>query len=230
MPLSVTSIAGQALSITGASIAGSDPADFAITADACATVTLDFRQTCTITVRFTPSGTGVRSAALILADNEPTPSVISLSGTGIEATVGPAGIAGTPGPAGATGASGPAGPTGPTGGTGATGATGPQGQPGEVDLVTCTAHTTGMAKHKKKTVLTCTTKLTSSPLKLTTTTKTPVTAVLARGTAVFATGIELHAGRRTTLLLTALQRLRPGRYKLTLTQRGIDHCRTITIR
>ncbi|MGC9220367.1 MAG: choice-of-anchor D domain-containing protein, partial [Solirubrobacteraceae bacterium] len=92
--LTVTNIGSQTLSISGASLGGADPSDFAINSDSCAGRRLAFEQICTIQAQFTPSTTGVRSATLTLQDNEPTPASITLSGTGVAANSGPAGATG----------------------------------------------------------------------------------------------------------------------------------------
>ncbi len=87
--LVVTNVGAQELAIAGVSLGGADPSDFAITADACAGQTLAFKQSCTITVRFTPAATGAREATVALSDNEPSPTAIALSGTGVAANPGP---------------------------------------------------------------------------------------------------------------------------------------------
>jgi hypothetical protein len=198
--LVVSNVGAQTLSIGGATLEGADAGDFAITADACAGRSLAFGQSCTITARFTPAAAGARTASIALSDNEPTASVISLSGTGVAANSGPTGAVG---PAGAAGASGPA------GATGATGPTGPRGAPGQVDLVTCTTTTTTV-KHKPKKVTKCTSRQVSSPATFTS--DSEVRATLGRRGFVFATGWA-SGGR---VLLHATRALAAGRYTLTL--------------
>jgi hypothetical protein len=129
----VSNLGAQALTVATAKLEGIDAADFAISADMCEGRRLSFEDSCTIAVRFTPSQEGARVASLALTDNETTPSVISLIGTGVPANSGPTGPAGATGSQGATGAAGPQGATGaagPQGATGVTGATGPQGTTG----------------------------------------------------------------------------------------------------
>jgi hypothetical protein len=90
--LVVTNIGAQGLAITGTSLAGADPGDFAITADGCSGRKLAFQQSCTITSRFMPTAAGARHATIALSDNEPSPAAIPLSGTGIaipNTTLGP---------------------------------------------------------------------------------------------------------------------------------------------
>ena len=73
------------LAITGASLSGVDPSDFKILTDRCAGRSLAFKQTCTITVQAMPAAPGARSAVLTLQDNEPTPTTVTLTATGIHA-------------------------------------------------------------------------------------------------------------------------------------------------
>jgi len=134
---------------------------------------------------------------------------------------------GTNGTKGATGAAGADGAAGANGANGAQGATGPQGPAGEVELVVCKSVTTGTGK-KRKTVQKCTTRLTSAPVKFTTT-GVATTAVLSRGGVVYATGTATRSGNRTRLLLTPRRRLVEGRYTLTLTRRHEHQRETVTI-
>jgi hypothetical protein len=72
--------------ITGISITGSDPADFSQT-DTCPG-TLAAGASCTITVIFTPSATGTRTASLSVADNASnSPQTLALTGVGVQAAV-----------------------------------------------------------------------------------------------------------------------------------------------
>ena len=97
----VTNLGAQGLRIAGVTLAGSDPADFAVSGDTCPGRWLAFGQSCTIQTRFTPAVTGVRSAQLTLQDNEPAAGSVVLSGTGVAANSGPAGPQGATGAAGA---------------------------------------------------------------------------------------------------------------------------------
>jgi hypothetical protein len=83
--VAVTNVGAQPLAISAASLSGPNASDFAITADGCAGDAVAYKQSCTMTVAFTPSTPGGESATLTLNDNEPTPASVSLSGT----TVGP---------------------------------------------------------------------------------------------------------------------------------------------
>lgn len=92
--------------------------------------------------------------------------------------------------------------------------------------MTCRAVKTGKGKHHQ-TVQGCTTRLTSSPVKFTTTDL--ITAVLSRGKIVYGVGLASRAGNRTKLLLTPLRAIHDGRYTLTLTHGRKRQRGTITI-
>ena len=85
--LTITNTGTANLSITTALIGGTNPGDFATSADTCTGATLipapSDASTCTINVTFTPIATGSRSATLIFSDNAPdTPQSVGLTGTG----------------------------------------------------------------------------------------------------------------------------------------------------
>ena len=77
--LTVQDVGAQALSITGASLGGAH--GFTLAADGCAHVTLTLHQRCTIELSFTAQAPGAARATLALGDNEPQPTVVSLSAT-----------------------------------------------------------------------------------------------------------------------------------------------------
>ena len=220
-PVVVTNVGAQALriSFTALDQTAGDPSDFSLLSDGCAGRTLAFEQSCTITVRFTPSELGSRTATLDLADNEPSSGTIALSGTGAATT----GVGGSEPPVtGPQGPPGPIGPAGPAGPAGPKGARGPAGKPGQIRLVTCTR----VVKHHKKPVRVCKTKVISGTATFT---ATPAKAKLTRGHRVYATGTALYA----QLNLRARRAIHPGRYTLTLTRhdghRVIRTSKTITI-
>jgi Collagen triple helix repeat (20 copies)/Kelch motif len=243
--LVITNLGAQELAIAGATLEGPDSADFLITADSCSARRLAFAQTCTITARFTPGTTGAMTASIALADNEQSATSIPLSGTGVAANSGPTGPAGPTGPTGPAGSNGSTGSTGlagstgavgtkgetgaqgPLGLTGAQGLLGPTGSAGQIELVTCKPATTGKGKHKK-TLLKCTTKLTSSPVKFTTAVASSL-AVLSRGRVIYATGSAGRLGNKTKLQLTPRRQLGRGTYTLTLTNGRKQQRETITI-
>jgi hypothetical protein len=241
----VSNIGAQALSMWGLSLGGANAADFVVTANACSGRTLAFSQSCTISVRLTPSSAGVRTATIALSDNEPSASTIPLTGTGVAGASGPpgtdgtngtngtngapgaTGAAGPPGTNGVPGATGAAGPPGTNGVAGATGAAGPPGPAGKVELVTCKSVTTGTGKHKR-TVQKCTTKLTSSPVKFTAATADR-RASLSRAGVIYASGYtrRTRVGLQTSLV--AARKLARGRYTLTLRYGRQRERETVTI-
>jgi len=69
-----------------ATLSGTNAADFAITTDGCSGQTVIPTATCTISLTFTPSAAGARSADLEVASNDPaTPTTVALTGTGTTA-------------------------------------------------------------------------------------------------------------------------------------------------
>lgn len=206
--VTVTAVGNLPLAISSATLGGADPSDFTIEQDACAGVQLTHRQTCTITVGFTPSGAGALSATLALGDNESAPSSIVLSGTGVAA-------------ASAGGPQGPAGPSGEEGPSGKVGPSGKAGPPGKVEILTCLTTTTTVmrAGHERfEHVRRCaaagarTFRLAGVGVA--------ARAVLERGRAVYATGTGvLGKHGRTELLLADGRALSAGGYTLVLRRR-----------
>jgi phospholipase C len=79
--VTLTNSGGATLSITGVSIAGTDPADFAQT-NTCGS-SVGPGANCTISVTFRPAAAGTRTASVSIADNAPgSPQTVSLTGTG----------------------------------------------------------------------------------------------------------------------------------------------------
>jgi hypothetical protein len=84
-PLSFTLLnSGSAIvTLSPTTITGINAADFAVTTP-CSSATLAPNQGCTLTVTFTPSATGPRTAALSIPSNDPaSPIVIPLTGAGV---------------------------------------------------------------------------------------------------------------------------------------------------
>jgi hypothetical protein len=80
--VTITNVSGQILTISSFSIAGSDGGDFTQT-NTCASP-LAGHASCKISLRFTPTRAGARSATLSISDNGGcSPQQVSLSGTGI---------------------------------------------------------------------------------------------------------------------------------------------------
>lgn len=83
--ISVTNTGDTVLKITAAGLIGANPADFTVAADGCSGVSVAIGSSCSVSVSFTPSALGARSASLQFADNAPdTPQTVTLGGTGIE--------------------------------------------------------------------------------------------------------------------------------------------------
>ena len=82
--VTVSNVGAQDLTIgSGLTLSGDNPSDFALSDNTCAAATLAFKESCTLKVTFTPSADGARTARIELATNEPVPTAVKLSGTGI---------------------------------------------------------------------------------------------------------------------------------------------------
>jgi Collagen triple helix repeat (20 copies)/Kelch motif len=235
--VSVSSTGNLPLLLSGVAVTGADAGAFKVEQNTCIGVGLTFRQSCAVVVAFTPPSVGTFSATLTLEDNESTPSVIQLAGTGVMASSGPAGPTGATGPQGATGVAGAMGPQGDNGVTGAagaqgpagvTGATGPKGprgargSKGAMQIVTCYTVTTSLRKHGHKTNVNH--RACSTVPAPTTTTVTgsagAARAKLEHGHQVDAVGTGiLTAGGHLKLLLSDSHTLKPGSYTLILIRR-----------
>jgi len=85
---SVTNSGTTTLSISTATISGTNASDFAKSDDTCSGAAVIPNATCAVSVTFTPSATGSRSASLNFTDNASnSPQTVSLSGTGIAPAV-----------------------------------------------------------------------------------------------------------------------------------------------
>ena len=79
----ITNTGTANLAISTVTISGTNASDFAKSADTCTGATVIPNGTCTVSVTFTPSATGSRSASLNFTDNASnSPQTVSLSGTG----------------------------------------------------------------------------------------------------------------------------------------------------
>ena len=75
----------QMLGFSGAAISGTNSADFALTHNCGATLTA--KLSCELSVTFTPTATGSRTAVLTITDtSSDSPQTVSLSGSGVQAT------------------------------------------------------------------------------------------------------------------------------------------------
>ena len=79
----LTNTGTDILTISAATIGGTNAGDFATSADTCTGATVTPNGACTINVTFTPSAAGSRSASLNFTDNASnSPQTVALSGTG----------------------------------------------------------------------------------------------------------------------------------------------------
>jgi hypothetical protein len=77
----LTNVGSEQLNITGSTVTGPNPGDFAQSNNCPATVALG--GSCLITVTFTPAAQGVRTASVSIADNAPgSPQTVPLTGRG----------------------------------------------------------------------------------------------------------------------------------------------------
>jgi Right handed beta helix region/Abnormal spindle-like microcephaly-assoc'd, ASPM-SPD-2-Hydin len=91
--ITLKNVGSSTLSITSLTVTGTNSADYKETNTCGSSVAAG--ASCTITVTFTPTGLGARSASISMADNAPgTPQTAALTGTGIAAlSVSPASLA-----------------------------------------------------------------------------------------------------------------------------------------
>lgn len=83
MTITLTNTGGSSLSFTGISFTGTNAGDFSKTTTCSTTTPLPAGGTCTISVTFKPTATGLRSANLNVIDNGGgSPQLVPLSGTG----------------------------------------------------------------------------------------------------------------------------------------------------
>jgi hypothetical protein len=201
------------LRVTSVKVVGSDRDDFIKTSDTCEQATVGPNQSCAVSLRFAPTATGPRAAALRITDNAPgSPHEVPLSGTGDAAPTtgpGPSGQDGAPGAMGATGSAGPTGATGPAG------SRGPRGRDARV---TCKVG----KKKKRKIRVVCTVRFRAPA-------GSRAVARLTRRGHVYARGTLDVRGARSTLRLHKVRALQPGRYRLRLdvTPHGGHTTRTV---
>jgi hypothetical protein len=201
-----------ALSSTGA-----NPDDFIITSSTCPT-TLAAGTNCTVDIRFAPSASGARSAALQNTDvfSGAQYQLASLTGTGGALPQGPAGANGANGANGTNGAAGAPGTAGPAG---------PAGRAGVgVRGVTCA----GKLGKKNKITITCKVALTASRSRAT------VAIRMSRHGLLYASGHGAVHGSQATLRLRATRPLARGRYEVRILVGGAGRdtvvARTVRVR
>jgi subtilase family serine protease len=82
--VTVTNTGTSALAFVSVTISGANSSDFAKSADTCTGAKLIAKGACKVSVKFTPSATGIRTASLIFTDIAPNnPQTVSLKGTGV---------------------------------------------------------------------------------------------------------------------------------------------------
>ncbi|MGD1100881.1 MAG: choice-of-anchor D domain-containing protein, partial [Terriglobia bacterium] len=87
--VTVTNIPTANLSISTVTIGGANASDFATNADTCTGATLTPNGSCTVSVTFTPSAVGSRSASITITDNASnSPQTVGLTGTGTDPVAG----------------------------------------------------------------------------------------------------------------------------------------------
>ncbi len=175
--------------------------DFIVSANGC-TGTVAPGASCTLAVRFAPTGPGARNGSLQVVGNAGSQTTIALSGTGGALPQGP------PGDDGATGPPGPAGAQGATGATGAQGPPGPQGATGApgaaagLPRVTCRASRV----RRKRVRIRCTVRAARSSRAVLRVTRAGRTVSRASG--------RVRRGRAT---LRTRSGVRAGRYRVVVT-------------
>lgn len=92
--VTLSDVSGTALSITSIAITGTNSGDFAVSSTTCGS-TLAGKSSCTISVTFTPTASGTRSAAVTVTDNGGgTSQSATLTGTGagVSLTISPSSL------------------------------------------------------------------------------------------------------------------------------------------
>ena len=81
--ITVSNTGTGSLFINSAATRGANPLDFTQTSDGCSGLTLAAGTSCTVSITFSPTASGARSATFILTDNAPaSPQTVPISGTG----------------------------------------------------------------------------------------------------------------------------------------------------
>jgi hypothetical protein len=84
----VSNTGTTAVTISGVKLTGSNPGDFAISANTCG-ANLNAGASCTVSIDFEPAANGTRPANLQFTDNAAgSPQLVALTGTGQSATPG----------------------------------------------------------------------------------------------------------------------------------------------
>ena len=81
--ITVSNTGTGSLFINSAATRGANPLDFTQVSDGCSGLTLAAGTSCTVSITFSPTASGARSATFILTDNAPaSPQTVPISGTG----------------------------------------------------------------------------------------------------------------------------------------------------
>jgi ELWxxDGT repeat protein len=192
----ITNNGGAPLNLTGFAFSGANPDDFFVSADTCHDDVAP-GASCAVSVRMAPQAIGDRGATLTVMSDAPVPGTLSLIGAGGAGTFGP------PGPPGADGAQGPPGEKGDRG---------KRGKRGKKAKVTC------KIRGKRGRKVRCKVKYKKKKSSKGARAKWRLTR---RGETV-AHGIT----RDSTIDIGGALRLRPGRYRLTVTVAG---ARTVSV-
>jgi hypothetical protein len=229
--ITIASTGDAALRVARIAATGVDADDFLVSHDTCTGVAVGVGATCTVHVRFTPSGAGAKAATLTIADNaQGGGASVPLTGIGGALPTGPQGPGGAAGAAGAvaTVPTTPAIPATPATPKPAVATTKPAVPAAKI---ACTTTTQKAAKTKKAAkAVSC--KVTSTRAGQTIST---ATLRLARGTVTYATATLRHVTHTTTARLTPRRTLTPGRYTLhatltTSTGTRATTTQTVTVR
>jgi parallel beta-helix repeat protein len=85
LPIAFSNLGAGAVSVTSVSKGGTDPGDFAVTSDTCSGATMPVGASCSISVRFSPTDVGERTATVTFAGPGAVGSrTVSLTGTGLD--------------------------------------------------------------------------------------------------------------------------------------------------
>jgi len=80
--VTLTNTGSATLSVMAVALGGNNPGDFAKTADTCSSTSLPPTNSCVVTVTFTPTAAGTRSAVITFTDNATnSPQDVTLTGT-----------------------------------------------------------------------------------------------------------------------------------------------------
>ncbi|HWC85460.1 MAG TPA: choice-of-anchor D domain-containing protein, partial [Solirubrobacteraceae bacterium] len=81
--ITVTNTGSASLFISSAATRGADPLDFTEVSDGCSGLTLDVGASCSVSITFSPTASGARSATFNLSDNAPASlQTVPIAGTG----------------------------------------------------------------------------------------------------------------------------------------------------